>query len=164
MIELVGELNRYAQAYYEQDQPLVSDQEYDRLYRELVQLEEKHPEWIRPDSPTHRVGGKVLDGFSKYPHVYPLFSLQDAFSLEELEAFDQRVRKEFPQVQYVCEIKIDGLSVSLTYEQGVLVVGATRGDGQVGEDITENLRRVQDIPLRLAQPVDITVRAFRIMC
>ncbi|WP_303976524.1 NAD-dependent DNA ligase LigA [Streptococcus danieliae] len=158
MIELVGELNRYAQAYYEQDQPLVSDQEYDRLYRELVQLEEKHPELVRSDSPTHRVGGKVLDGFSKYPHVYPLFSLQDAFSLEELEEFDQRVRKEFPQVQYVCEIKIDGLSVSLTYEQGVLVVGATRGDGQVGEDITENLRRVQDIPLRLSQAVDITVR------
>lgn len=158
MIELVEELNRYAQAYYEQDQPLVSDKEYDRLYRELVKLEAEHPEWVRPDSPTHRVGGKVLEGFTKYQHVYPLFSLQDAFSLEELEEFDQRVRKEFPQVQYVCEIKIDGLSVSLTYEQGVLTVGATRGDGQIGEDITENLRRVQDIPLRLPQAVDITVR------
>ncbi|MFM0598649.1 NAD-dependent DNA ligase LigA [Streptococcus suis] len=156
--ELVSVLNQYAKEYYQLDQPSVSDSEYDTLYRELVELETAHPELILPDSPTHRVGGKVLDGFEKYSHVYPLFSLQDAFSREELEAFDQRVRKEFPQATYICELKIDGLSISLTYEAGNLVVGATRGDGSVGENITENLKRVADIPLTLPEAVDITVR------
>ncbi|HEL1649929.1 TPA: NAD-dependent DNA ligase LigA [Streptococcus suis] len=156
--ELVSVLNQYAKEYYQLDQPSVSDAEYDALYRELVELETAHPELILPDSPTHRVGGKVLDGFEKYSHVYPLFSLQDAFSREELEAFDQRVRKEFPQATYICELKIDGLSISLTYEAGNLVVGATRGDGSVGENITENLKRVADIPLTLPEAVDITVR------
>ncbi|HEL1759002.1 TPA: NAD-dependent DNA ligase LigA [Streptococcus suis] len=156
--ELVSVLNQYAKEYYQLDQPSVSDAEYDTLYRELVELETAHPELILPDSPTHRVGGKVLDGFEKYSHVYPLFSLQDAFSREELEAFDQRVRKEFPQATYICELKIDGLSISLTYEAGNLVVGATRGDGSVGENITENLKRVADIPLTLPEAVDITVR------
>lgn len=156
--ELVGLLNRYAKEYYQLDKPSVSDAEYDKLYRELVELETAHPELVLPDSPTHRVGGKVLDGFEKYSHVYPLFSLQDAFSREELDAFDQRVRKEFPQATYICELKIDGLSISLTYEAGNLVVGATRGDGSVGENITENLKRVADIPLTLPQTVDVTVR------
>ncbi|HEL1769532.1 NAD-dependent DNA ligase LigA [Streptococcus suis] len=156
--ELVSVLNQYAKEYYQLDQPSVSDAEYDTLYRELVELETAHPELILPDSPTHRVGGKVLDGFEKYSHVYPLFSLQDAFSREELEAFDQRVRKEFPRATYICELKIDGLSISLTYEAGNLVVGATRGDGSVGENITENLKRVADIPLTLPEAVDITVR------
>lgn len=123
-----------------------------------MELETAHPDEISPESPTHRVGGVVLKGFTKYQHQYPLYSLQDAFSREELEAFDQRVRKEFPFISYVCELKIDGLSISLTYENGVLVTGATRGDGSVGEDITENLKRVKDIPLVLPEQVNITVR------
>ena len=158
MKELVELLNRYAYEYYTKDAPSVSDSEYDQLYRELVELETAHPDEISPESPTHRVGGVVLKGFTKYQHQYPLYSLQDAFSREELEAFDQRVRKEFPSISYVCELKIDGLSISLTYENGVLVTGATRGDGSVGEDITENLKRVKDIPLVLPEPVNITVR------
>ncbi|HEL9644556.1 TPA: NAD-dependent DNA ligase LigA [Streptococcus suis] len=156
--ELVELLNQYADEYYRQDKPSVSDAEYDRLYRELVELETANPDQVLPHSPTHRVGGKMLDGFEKYTHIYPLFSLQDAFSREELDAFDQRVRKEFPQATYICELKIDGLSISLTYEAGNLVVGATRGDGSVGENITENLKRVADIPLTLPQAVDVTVR------
>lgn len=158
MKELVELLNRYAYEYYTKDAPSVSDSEYDQLYRELLELETAHPDEILPESPTHRVGGVVLKGFTKYQHQYPLYSLQDAFSREELEAFDQRVRKEFPSISYVCELKIDGLSISLTYENGVLVTGATRGDGSVGEDITENLKRVKDIPLVLPEPVNITVR------
>lgn len=158
MKELVELLNRYAYEYYTKDTPSVSDSEYDQLYRELVELETAYPDKILPESPTHRVGGVVLKGFTKYQHQYPLYSLQDAFSREELEAFDQRVRKEFPSISYVCELKIDGLSISLTYENGVLVTGATRGDGSVGEDITENLKRVKDIPLVLPEPVNITVR------
>ena len=158
MKELVELLNRYAYEYYTKDAPSVSDSEYDQLYRELVELETAHPDEILPESPTHRVGGVVLKGFTKYQHQYPLYSLQDAFSREELEAFDQRVRKEFPSISYVCELKIDGLSISLTYENGVLVTGATRGDGSVGEDITENLKRVKDIPLVLPESVNITVR------
>ena len=158
MTELVDLLNRYADEYYRLDRPSVSDAEYDRLYRELLELEGANPDQVLPHSPTHRVGGKILDGFEKFTHQYPLYSLQDAFSKEELEAFDQRVRKEFPQVTYICELKIDGLSISLTYEAGRLVVGATRGDGSVGENITENLKRVKDIPLRLPESLDITVR------
>ena len=158
MKELVELLNRYADEYYTKDAPSVSDSEYDQLYRELVELETAHPEDVLPESPTHRVGGVVLKGFTKYQHQYPLYSLQDAFSREELEAFDQRVRKEFPSVHYVCELKIDGLSISLTYENGILVTGATRGDGSVGEDITENLKRVKDIPLVLPESISITVR------
>lgn len=158
MKELVELLNRYAYEYYTKDAPSVSDSEYDQLYRELVELETAHPDEVLPESPTHRVGGVVLKGFTKYQHQYPLYSLQDAFSREELEAFDQRVRKEFSSISYVCELKIDGLSISLTYENGVLVTGATRGDGSVGEDITENLKRVKDIPLVLPEPVNITVR------
>ena len=158
MKELVELLNRYATEYYTSDNPSVSDSEYDRLYRELVELEKAHPEQVLPDSPTHRVGGKILDGFEKYSHQYPLYSLQDAFSREELDAFDARVCKELDEVTYICELKIDGLSISLTYEQGIFVAGATRGDGSVGENITENLKRVKDIPLSLTEKLDITVR------
>ena len=158
MKELVELLNRYASEYYTSDNPSVSDSEYDRLYRELVELEKAHPEQVLPDSPTHRVGGKILDGFEKYSHQYPLYSLQDAFSREELDAFDARVCKELDDVTYICELKIDGLSISLTYEQGIFVAGATRGDGSVGENITENLKRVKDIPLSLPEKLDITVR------
>ena len=158
MNELVALLNRYATEYYTSDNPSVSDSEYDRLYRELVELESAYPDQVLADSPTHRVGGKILDGFEKYSHQYPLYSLQDAFSREELEAFDARVRKEVAHPTYICELKIDGLSISLTYEKGILVAGATRGDGSVGENITENLKRVKDIPLTLPEELDITVR------
>ena len=158
MNELVALLNRYATEYYTSDNPSVSDSEYDSLYRELVELETAYPDQVLADSPTHRVGGKVLDGFEKYSHQYPLYSLQDAFSREELEAFDARVRKEVAHPTYICELKIDGLSISLTYEKGILVAGATRGDGSIGENITENLKRVKDIPLTLPEELDITVR------
>ena len=158
MNELVALLNRYATEYYTSDNPSVSDSEYDRLYRELVELETAYPDQVLADSPTHRIGGKVLDGFEKYSHQYPLYSLQDAFSREELEAFDARVRKEVAHPTYICELKIDGLSISLTYEKGILVAGATRGDGSIGENITENLKRVKDIPLTLPEELDITVR------
>lgn len=158
MDELVALLNRYATEYYTSDNPSVSDSEYDRLYRELVELETAYPEQVLADSPTHRVGGKVLDGFEKYSHQYPLYSLQDAFSREELDAFDARVRKEVAHPTYICELKIDGLSISLTYEKGILVAGVTRGDGSIGENITENLKRVKDIPLTLPEELDITVR------
>ena len=158
MNELVALLNRYATEYYTSDNPSVSDSEYDRLYRELVELETAYPDQVLADSPTHRVGGKVLDGFEKYSHQYPLYSLQDAFSREELEAFDARVRKEVAHPTYICELKIDGLSISLTYEKGILIAGVTRGDGSVGENITENLKRVKDIPLTLPEELDITVR------
>ncbi|HGE3369868.1 TPA: NAD-dependent DNA ligase LigA [Streptococcus pneumoniae] len=158
MNELVALLNRYATEYYTSDNLSVSDSEYDRLYRELVELETAYPEQVLADSPTHRVGGKVLDGFEKYSHQYPLYSLQDAFSREELDAFDARVRKEVAHPTYICELKIDGLSISLTYEKGILVAGVTRGDGSIGENITENLKRVKDIPLTLPEELDITVR------
>lgn len=158
MNELVALLNRYATEYYTSDNPSVSDSEYDRLYRELVELETAYPEQVLADSPTHRVGGKVLDGFEKYSHQYPLYSLQDAFSREELDTFDARVRKEVAHPTYICELKIDGLSISLTYEKGILVAGVTRGDGSIGENITENLKRVKDIPLTLPEELDITVR------
>ncbi|WP_426806951.1 NAD-dependent DNA ligase LigA [Streptococcus anginosus] len=158
MLELVKLLNQYAHEYYTTDNPSVSDSEYDKLYHELLDLEKQYPEFIQPDSPTHRVGGKVLEGFEKYQHQYPLYSLQDAFSREELDVFDARIRKDFPDVSYLCELKIDGLSISLMYEKGVLVAGATRGDGSVGENITENLKRVKDIPLKLPSEVDMTVR------
>ncbi|MGT2960913.1 NAD-dependent DNA ligase LigA [Streptococcus caballi] len=158
MKELVGLLNRYAKEYYTEDSPSVSDSEYDRLYRELVDLEKAYPDDILADSPTHRVGGLVLDGFEKYQHEYPLYSLQDAFSRAELDEFDHRVKSVFPDATYMAELKIDGLSISLIYENGQLQVGATRGDGLVGENITENVKRVRDIPLQLEQPLTITVR------
>lgn len=158
MNKLVQLLNQYAREYYTKDNPSVSDAEYDKLYRELVELEKEFPEDILPNSPTHRVGDLVLDGFEKYRHEYPLFSLQDAFSREELDAFDRRIKAEFPQADYLAELKIDGLSISLTYVNGRLRVGATRGDGTVGENITENLKRVRDIPLYLPENIDLTVR------
>ncbi|WP_159593120.1 NAD-dependent DNA ligase LigA [Streptococcus halichoeri] len=156
--ELTALLNRYRHEYYTNDNPSVSDAEYDRLYQELVHLEASYPEWVQKDSPTQAVGGQILKGFEKYQHPYPLYSLQDAFSHEELLAFDRRIKTEFPNATYVAELKIDGLSISLSYEQGKLVTGATRGDGSVGENITENLKQVKDIPRQLNKPIDITVR------
>ena len=155
---LTEQLNQYAHAYYTLDNPVVEDAEYDRLYRELVTLEAENPNLVRADSPTHRTGDVVLSGFKKYTYDYQLYSLQDAFSKEELEAFDARVRKEITEPEYICELKIDGLSLSLVYANGVLVTAATRGDGSVGEDITEQVKRIKDVPLVLSEPIDIVVR------
>lgn len=158
MKKMVDDLNRYAKEYYTNDAPSISDSDYDKLYRELVNLEAEYPDLILPDSPTHRVGGRILDGFEKFEHEYPLFSLQDAFSREELDDFDRRIKAEFPHATYLAELKIDGLSLSLTYVNGVLQVAATRGDGSVGENITENVKRIKDVPLTLAGGESITVR------
>ncbi|WP_285007536.1 NAD-dependent DNA ligase LigA [Lactococcus formosensis] len=156
--ELTELLNKYAHEYYTLDTPSVEDAEYDRLYRELETLEHDNPHLIRADSPTHRTGDVVLSGFEKYNHEYNLYSLADAFSREELEDFDERVRKVIPKPEYICELKIDGLSLSLKYTAGKLVVAATRGDGSVGENITENVKRIKDVPLVLKEPIDIVVR------
>ena len=126
--------------YYVQDAPTMTDYDYDHKLRRLEELEAAHPEWITPDSPTQRVGGKALDAFQQVVHRVPLESLQDVFDFEELRQFDQRVRGAAPDARYVVEPKVDGLSVALEYEDGVFVRGATRGDGRVGEDVTENLR------------------------
>ena len=153
-------LNEYAYFYYVKDQPKVLDSEYDKLYQELVQLEAQYPSSITPDSPTQRIGGVILDGFEKAVHEVPLYSLNDAFSKEELEAFDARVAKALGHhnYSYECELKIDGLSISLRYENGRFVRGATRGDGSVGENITENLKTVRSIPMTLPEPISIEVR------
>lgn len=153
-------LNEYAYFYYVKDQPKISDSQYDKLYQELVQLETQYPESITPDSPTQRVGGVILDGFEKALHEVPLYSLNDAFSQGELEAFDARVAKALGHhnYSYECELKIDGLSISLRYEEGRFVRGATRGDGSVGENITENLKTVRSIPMTLSEPISIEVR------
>lgn len=156
--ELTDLLNSYRYDYYTKDAPSVSDSDYDKLYRELVTLEQSYPEYVLQDSPTQQVGGTILKGFEKYRHQYPLFSLQDAFSREELDAFDKRVKAEFPNATYLAELKIDGLSISLSYENGFLQVGATRGDGNIGENITENIKKIKDIPHQLSEPLTITVR------
>ncbi|MFC4771653.1 NAD-dependent DNA ligase LigA [Enterococcus hermanniensis] len=157
--ELRVELNQYAHEYYVQDQPSVEDAVYDKKYHELVAIETDFPDLITPESPTQRVGGKVLEGFEKVVHTIPLYSLNDVFNKEELIAFDERVKKAVGHaVSYCCELKIDGLSISLKYEDGVFVQGATRGDGSVGENITENLKTVKSIPLRLKEPLTIEVR------
>lgn len=156
---LQQQLNRYAYEYYVKDQPTVEDHVYDQLYKELEQLERQFPEAVTVDSPTQRVGGILLEGFQKVQHAIPLYSLNDVFSKEELFAFDQRVQKAVgAPVSYCCELKIDGLSISLKYEEGLFVQGATRGDGTVGENITENLKTVKAIPLRLAEPISVEVR------
>ncbi|MFV0561258.1 MAG: NAD-dependent DNA ligase LigA [Enterococcus sp.] len=153
------ELNQYAHEYYVKDQPTVDDYTYDRKYQELVEIEQAFPSLITVDSPTQRVGGKVLDSFDKVTHDIPLYSLSDVFSKEELVAFDQRVQKAIGHaVDYCCELKIDGLSISLRYEDGLFVRGATRGDGTIGENITENLKTVRSIPLKLNEPMTIEVR------
>lgn len=145
------QLNDWGHRYYVLDAPTVPDYEYDAKLRELEQLERAHPEWITPDSPTQRVGGEAVDAFTPVRHEVPLQSLQDVFAPEELAAFDRRMREADSQVEYVVEPKVDGLSVALEYLDGVFVRGATRGDGQVGEDVTENLRTVRSIPMRLQE-------------
>lgn len=164
ILQLQQQLNQYGYEYYVQDQPTVEDYIYDQLYAELVQLESKHPQLITPDSPTQRLGGKVLKGFEKVVHNVPLYSLNDVFNQEEIIAFDERVKKALgDSVSYVCELKIDGLSISLKYVDGLFVQGATRGDGTVGENITENLKTVRSIPLKLAEPLSIEVRG-NVLC
>ncbi len=145
--------------YHVLDQPLVSDKEYDQLFRELLHLEKEHPEWVAPDSPSQRVGGVILEGFQKVTHQTPMLSLANAFSEQDLLDFDKRVT-ELTGVapKYICELKIDGLATSLVYEGGILVRGATRGDGVTGEDITEGLKTVKTIPLRLREPITLEVR------
>lgn len=158
MNELIEIINEADYNYHTLDNPTITDQEYDKYLRELIEIEEKHPDWIRDDSPTHHAGGKVLEGFTKVTHKIPMMSLSDVFSESEIIAFDERIKKEGITPEYVCELKIDGLSVSLLYEKGKLVRAATRGDGIVGEDITNNAKTIKVIPLKLKEAVDIEVR------
>lgn len=151
--ELRDILNYHSRKYYVEDSPEIEDDEYDRLQRELVLIETQFPALITPDSPTQRVGGSVEGMFEPVTHTVPLESLQDAFSIDEIRAFDSRVREIFPDVEYSVEPKIDGLSVALEYENGVFVRGSTRGDGNVGEDVTANLRTINSIPLRLKEDI-----------
>lgn len=156
--ELVEVLNEANYNYHVLDNPTITDQEFDKLLRELFVLEEKYPDLIRSDSPTHRIGGTVLDEFKKVTHKIPMMSLGNVFNEDEIRLFDNRIKKEGINPEYVCELKIDGLSVSLHYEKGKLITAATRGDGTVGEDITNNVKTIKTVPLTLKQPVDIEVR------
>ena len=150
--ELVALLTKYSKEYYVYDRPTITDSEYDKLYHELVMLEEKYPSFVLPNSPTQRVGGTILAGFEKFTHQTPMLSLANAFNKEDLVAFEERIRKLTNRpLEYMCELKIDGLSISLVYENGQLVAGATRGDGTTGEDITTNLKTIKSIPLAVEQ-------------
>ncbi len=144
--------------YHVLDKPVISDYEYDEKFNELIKLETEHPEFFDPNSPTQKVGGPVSDRFEKVTHEFPMLSLGNAFSLEDMQSFDQRIKRDFPDAHYTVELKIDGLAMSLTYEEGKLVRGVTRGDGLVGEDVTQNIRVIDSIPLVLNEPVDITLR------
>lgn len=157
--ELRSLLRTYDYHYHVLDDPIISDEHYDRLFRELVDLEALHPEWSSTDSPTQRVGGILVDGFDKVQHDIPMLSLGNVFSTGEIADFDERVRAIVgDDVSYVCELKIDGLAISLRYEEGFLIQGATRGDGTIGENITANLRTIRTIPLRLNESLSIEVR------
>ncbi|MFJ7186729.1 NAD-dependent DNA ligase LigA [Lysinibacillus xylanilyticus] len=159
VVELNKLLHEYGHAYYVLDKPVVADSVYDQLLHELIALEEANPSLIYPDSPTQRVGGAVVEGFKKVTHDYPMLSLSNAFNEEDLREFDRKVRQAIgDNFSYVCELKIDGLAISLKYDNGVFVQGATRGDGVVGEDITANLKTIRAIPLRLKEPLTIEVR------
>ena len=156
--ELIKILNKASYEYYTLDTPTITDQEYDDYYRELVKLETLHPNLVREDSPTVRVGNKVIDSFEKVTHEIPMMSLDDIFNEDEIREFDEKVKKVIPNPSYVCELKIDGLSVSLLYRNGKLVRGATRGDGTTGENITHNVKTIKTIPLSLPLDIDIEVR------
>ncbi|PID24281.1 NAD-dependent DNA ligase LigA [Sporosarcina sp. P7] len=156
--ELNKTLHKYGRAYYDLDAPIVPDSEYDKKMKELLAIEKEHPDLIYPDSPTQRVGGEPLEVFKKVVHRYPMLSLANAFNEEDLKDFDRRVKEATGNAVYVCELKIDGLAVSLQYEEGRLVQGATRGDGSVGEDITANLKTIRSIPHKLNEPLTIEVR------
>lgn len=156
--ELIKILNKASYEYYTLDNPTITDQEYDSYYDELVRLETNNPHLVREDSPTVRIGGEIIDSFKKVTHEKPLMSLGDIFNEDEIRGFDARIRKVIPNPEYVCELKIDGLSVSLLYRNGKLVRGATRGDGTTGEDITHNVKTIKTIPLSLPNDIDIEVR------
>lgn len=158
MNEIIEIINKASYEYYTLDKPSLTDAEYDRYMQELLRIEEKHPEWKRADSPSVRVGGQIIDAFGKITHEIPMLSLGNVFNESDIVAFDEKVRKVVPNPKYVCELKIDGLSVSLLYKDGKLVRGATRGDGVTGEDITHNVKTIQSIPLQLSEKVDIEVR------
>jgi len=158
MEELIKIVNEADYNYHTLDNPTITDQEYDKYLRELLEIEEEHPEWIREYSPTQHAGGKIIDEFQKVNHKIPMMSLSDVFSESEVIAFDERIKKEGINPQYMCELKIDGLSVSILYEKGQLVRAATRGDGITGEDITHNVKTIKVIPLKLNEEVDIEVR------
>ena len=149
--QLRDEILRHEELYYVHDRPEISDVEYDALVERLRQLEEEYPELQTPDSPTLRVGGKPAEGFARYVHRRPMLSLENSYNIEDLRAFDERCRKlaDGRAFEYVAELKIDGLSISVHYEDGVLVRGVTRGDGRVGEDVTQNVRTIRSVPLRL---------------
>ena len=155
---LIKILNDASYDYYVLDDPKITDQEYDAYYRELETIEKLHPEWVLDTSPTKKVGGEVIDEFKKVEHTIPMLSLGDVFNEDEIVDFLQRIENSGISSNYVCELKIDGLSVSLKYEKGILVQGATRGNGVVGEDITHNVKTIKSIPLKLKQPLDIEVR------
>ncbi len=157
--QLKEQLNRWSHEYYVEDNPTATDAEYDKAYHELLALEEAHPEFVTADSPTQRIGGEVLEQFQKVTHTNPMLSLSNAFSKEDLEEFDARLRKLTNRaIEYVCELKIDGLSIALTYQNGQLQLGATRGDGTTGEDVTGNVRTIKSVPLSLKEPWNIEVR------
>ena len=156
--ELIKIINKASEEYYTNDNPTITDQEYDDYYHELEKLEQQYPELIREDSPTKRVGGKIIDEFKKVSHEIPMMSLGDIFSEDEIFEFDQRIKKTSPNPTYVCELKIDGLSVSLLYENGKLIRGATRGNGIIGEDITHNVETIKSIPLVINDKRKIEVR------
>ena len=158
MEELIEIINEADYNYHTLDNPTITDQEYDNYLRELFEIEEEHPEWIREDSPTQHAGGKVIEGFNKVTHTIPMMSLSDVFSESELISFDEKIKKEGINPEYMCELKIDGLSVSLLYEKGKLIRAATRGDGTTGEDITHNVKTIKVIPLKLKEEIDIEVR------
>lgn len=158
MEELINIINEADYNYHTLDNPTITDQEYDKYLRELIEIEEEHPDWIKEYSPTQHAGGKIIEGFTKVTHKIPMMSLSDVFSESEVIAFDERVKKEVNNPKYMCELKIDGLSVSLLYEKGKLVRAATRGDGVIGEDITHNAKTIKSIPLKLKEEVDIEVR------
>ncbi|KQL34823.1 aromatic ring-opening dioxygenase LigA [Bacillus sp. FJAT-25509] len=161
--ELRTKLNQYNYEYYVLDQPSVPDAEFDSLLHELISLEEQYPNILTPDSPSQRIGGQAIDLFEKVVHSHPMLSLGNAFNEGDLRDFDQRIRQDSAQASYVCELKIDGLAVSLQYENGLFVKGATRGDGTVGEDITHNLKTIKAIPLRLSEPITIEARGEAFM-
>ena len=152
LLALRKKIDELSYQYYTLDKPTVTDYEYDMMYRELENIEKAHPDWVTPDSPTQRVGSKISGGFEKYTHDRPMLSLGDVFSDDELREFDQRVRSDLggESLEYVVELKIDGLAVNLIYEQGQFIRGVTRGDGVVGEDITNNVRTIRTIPLHIA--------------
>ena len=156
--ELINILNKANYEYYVLDNPTITDQEYDKYLRELIVLEEKYPEYARNDPPTQRVGSEVVSKFEKVTYDVPMLSLSDVFSEEEVKEFDKRVRSVVPNPEYMCELKIDGLSVSLLYKNGKLVRGSTRGNGVVGENITHNVKTIKNVPLTLTENIDIEVR------